>query len=197
MECATLRSFVTPKLSRARASNGLVAFGYAHCLVDENNPEVFYCGRKAASGEREHSSRAAKTGRALRHARFHGSCCSQTPIRAVQLIGRLLVFRAKTYGLCAFCGNFFCLYNAPSWKGALPWCGRCIVNDVKLYEVKACDWCGQEKRSSTLNSVWTSDRKQRFLCKTCSRPAFLNAPFKVDWKSICDDLTGVHKSKRR
>lgn len=196
--CNTLRSFLTPKAVRAKSQNGLVAFGYSQSLVDEETGR-FYCGRKPASSDRESSSRGAKTGRALRHSRFYGRDCCNTQLTSVNLIGRLLVFRGKMIlGICCFCGNFFC-QRGTSWHGCSLACGRCITSDGrKLYESTNCDWCGKQCRTTNLTQVWTSDKKKRMLCKVCCRPMFQNAPsFSLDWKSICDDLTGVNKTKHR
>jgi len=196
-ECHTVRSFLTPK--RAKASNGLVAFGYAQSLVDAQDPTAFYCGRKPAAGDREHSTRGAKTGKALRHARCFGTRCADTKLTSVNLIGRLLVFRGKhVLGICCFCGNFFCAKGL-HWHGCLLACGRCIDKDGrKLYESTSCDWCGKQCRTTHLAQLWTADRKKRQLCKTCTRPRFANAPaYSVDWKTVCDDLTGVHSARRR
>lgn len=198
VECDTLRSFLTPKLSRSRASNGLVAFGYSQSLVDDETG-IFYCGRKPASADRENSSRGCKTGRALRMARFYGKNCCNTPLTSINLIGRVLVFRGRMMiSICCFCGNFFCI-RGTNWHGASLCCNRCVTADGrKLYESTNCDWCGKQCRTANLTDVWTSDKKKRSLCKVCSRPAFSNAPsFSLDWKAICDDLTGVNKSKRR
>ena len=194
---STVRSFLTPK--RAKASNGLVAFGYAQSLVDAENPTTFYCGRKPAAGDREHSSRGVKTGKALRHARCFGTRCANTRLTSINLIGRLLVFRGKQIlGICCYCGNFFCA-KGMHWHGCLLSCGRCIDKDGrKLFESTRCDWCGKQCRTTHLTQLWTADRKKRQLCKTCTRPQFVNAPaYTIDWKTVCDDLTGVHSARRR
>ena len=189
--CGTFRSFLTPKATRARSSNGLVAFGYSHALIDEETGE-FYCGRKPAAASRESSSRSSKTGRALRHSRFYGKECGDTKLTTVNLIGRLLVFRGKMIiGVCCYCANFFAV-KGDSWHGASLCCGRCITADGrKLFESNTCDWCSRQCRSTDLTQVWTSDKRKRNLCKKCSRPAFSNAEsFSLDWKTVCDNLTG-------
>ena len=195
-ECDTFRSFLTPKINRARVSNGLVAFGYEKSLVCDEDPTQFYCGRKPATAEKESSARGAKTGKALRHARFYGKHCSDTKLTFVNLIGRLLVFRSKIYGICCFCANYFML-QGDSWHGASLCCGRCIdAQGRKLYETAACDWCGKQCRSTNLTQLWTTDRKRRSLCKACSKPAYANAPtYSLDWQIMCNELCGVSKHK--
>jgi hypothetical protein len=195
-ECDTFRSFLTPKINRARVSNGLVAFGYEKSLVCDEDPTTFYCGRKPATSEKESSARGAKTGKALRHARFYGKHCSDTKLTFVNLIGRLLVFRSKIYGICCFCANYFML-QGDSWHGASLCCGRCIdAQGRKLYETAACDWCGKRCRSTNLTQLWTTDKKRRALCKACSKPAYANAPtYSLDWQIMCNELCGVSKHK--
>jgi len=191
-ECDTCRSFLTPKITRARVSNGLVAFGYEKSLVCEDDPTQFYCGRKPAMAEKESSARGAKTGKALRHARFHGKRCCDTKLTFVNLVGRLLVFRSSIFGICCFCANYFEL-QGDSWHGASLCCGRCIdAQGRKLYETAACDWCGKRCRSTNLTQLWTADGNKRALCKACSKPAYANAPsFSLDWQLMCNELCGV------
>ena len=195
-ECDTFRSFLTPKINRARVSNGLVAFGYEKSLVCDEDPTKFFCGRKPATAEKETSARGAKTGKALRHARFYGKHCSDTELTFVNLVGRLLVFRSKIYGICCFCANYFML-QGDSWHGASLCCGRCIdAQGRKLYETAACDWCGKRCRSTNLTQLWTTDKKRRALCKACSKPAYANAPtYSLDWQLMCNELCGVTKHK--
>ena len=196
-KCDTFRSFLTPKVNRARVCNGLVAFGYEKSLVDDENPTIFYCGRKPVTAEKETSARGAKnTGKALHHARHFGAHCSDTKLTFVNLIGRLLVFRSSIFGICCYCANYFKL-QGNSWHGASLCCGRCIDGQGrKLYETAACDWCGKQCRSTNLTEVWTNDGKKRSLCKTCSKPAYANAPsFSLDWQHMCNELCGVAKHK--
>jgi len=105
--CSSVRSFLTPK--RGRASNGLVAFGYCQSLVSDQNLGEFYCGRKKLPPERSASSRGAKTGRALRHAKFFGNDCGNTRLRQLSLIGRILMWRSRMYSICCYCGEFIAL----------------------------------------------------------------------------------------
>ena len=195
-ECDTFRSFLTPKINRARVSNGLVAFGYEKGLVCEEDPTRFYCGRKPATAEKESSARGAKTGKALRHARFYGKRCCDAKLTFVNLIGRLIVFRSKIYGICCYCANYF-LLQGDSWHGASLCCGRCIdAQGRKLYETAACDWCGKHYRSTNLTQLWTTDKRKRSLCKACSKPAYANAPaYSLDWQVVCNELCGVSKHK--
>jgi hypothetical protein len=199
-ECDTFRSFLTPKTTRAKAQNGLTAFGFAQSLIDDDD-FGFYCGRRPAAPERENSLRGAKTGRALRHARFHGTRCGDTKLRQINLIGRLLVFRSKMYTICCYCGNFFHFgkHQVP-WHGDRLCCGRCVTQDGRYLFLNdlSCNWCGKACRAAKLCEIWTKDKQKRALCTGCCKPQFQNAPaYTLDWTQMCAQLTGMASRKTR
>ena len=164
-------------------------------LVCDEDPTKFYCGRKPATAE-ESSARGAKTGKALRHARFYGKHCSDTKLTFVNLIGRLLVFRSKIYGICCFCANYFML-QGDSWHGASLCCGRCIdAQGRKLYETAACDWCGKRCRSTNLTcSCGPRTRRGARCAKPAANPPYLTPTYSLDWQIMCNELCGVSKHK--
>lgn len=192
-ECNSIRSFLTPK--RGRASNGLIAFGFSQSLVSDENLGTFYCGRKRTAPERT-TTRGAKTGRALRHSQHFGKRCQDTKLTKMNLIGRILMFRQKMIAICCYCANFFCMDNNMPWHGASLCCGECIdKNGRKLWAFNNCDWCAKKCRASHLTSIWCKDKKEHKLCKQCCRPAFHAKPYTLDWKDICDTLTGCRANK--
>ena len=199
-ECDTFRSFLTPKTTRAKARNGLTAFGFAQSLIDDND-FGFYCGRRPAPKEREHSLRGAKTGRALRHARFYGTRCGDTKLRQINLIGRILNFRGTQYAICCYCGNFFQFgkHQVP-WHGDRLCCGRCVTQDGRYLFLNdlSCNWCGKACRAAKLCEIWTKDKQKRALCTGCCKPQFQNAPaYTLDWTQMCAQLTGMASRKTR
>lgn len=186
--CSSVRSFLTPK--RGRASNGLVAFGYCQSLVSDQNLGEFYCGRKKLQPDRSASARGAKTGRALRHAKFFGSECGDTRLKQLSLIGRMLVWRSRMYTICCYCANFFCVNNA-SWHGDALCCGECVDSSGRLlFDYQPCAWCLKEFRALKLTSIYCDQRKEHKLCKQCCRQEFFAPPYTLSWRDICDTLSG-------
>lgn len=192
-ECSSIRSFLTPK--RGKASNGLIAFGFSQSLVSDVELGTFYCGRKRTTPERT-TARGARTGRALRHSQHFGKRCQDTKLTIMNLIGRILIFRGKMIAICCYCANFFCMDNNMPWHGASLCCGECIDNNGrKLWAFNNCDWCAKKCRASHLTSVWCKDKKEHKLCKQCCRPAFHAKPYTLEWRDICDTLTGCKSNK--
>lgn len=193
--CSSVRSFLTPK--RGRASNGLVAFGYCKSLVSDQKLGEFYCGRKKLPPDRSTSSRTAKTGRALRHARFFGNFCGDTTLKQLSLIGRNLVWRSRQYSICSYCANFFCVDNA-SWHGDSLCCGECVDSSGRLlFDYQPCAWCLKEFRALKLTSIYCDERVEHKLCKQCLRPQFFAPPYTLRWRDICDTLTGCKSAGKQ
>lgn len=197
--CQSFRSFLTPQKKRASASNGLIAFGFSNALIDPSDPRTFFCARKnkyKPNKRKNAGARSCKTGRALRQAKHFGVDCQHTKLTQISLIGRLMVFNKKIYGICTGCANFTTL-SGRSFHNDSICCLRCVdaTTGKKLYTFQECDWCSKRCRSTHLTDVWCSDRKKHSLCRACTIPAFTSSkPFSVNWSVICTALSTGRKT---
>ena len=162
--CRSFRSFLTPQKKRVSASNGLIAFGFHNALIDPSEPTTFFCARKnkwKATRRKGTGARTGKTGRALRQAKHYGRMCEHQKLTQINLIGRLLVYDKKIYGICSgklwYGQTHFCFARTdpsrlrrPLFSQAVRIFSRCPANRFSATTSAAFDaWTRRRARNCT------------------------------------------------
>ena len=182
LHCKTFKSFVNHVVSDTLTKN-LHAHGHRKVLVDDDTMKL-YCGKrseKVSDGKKKAcpidglddvtTGRVQKRNAKEMRKEIKNKLCSQTELKGINLIGRLLQFYNTLYTVCPSCGNFM-EYNKHFLRDTF-YCGGCLSKSGELYSKISCAFCRLSKKNENWVPVACMDAGEKTsinLCSNCYKP---------------------------
>lgn len=189
LHCKTFKSFVN-KIVKGKTKN-LMAYGHRKVLIDDDTMEL-YCGKRSEklsdgkkrtlpdasiAGTLDHDILSAanervkkRTAKEIRK-ELKNNLCSQTKLKSINLIGRVLQFYGVLYTVCPSCGNFMEYSNKYFLKDTF-YCGGCLSDNGELFSSIKCLFCKVPKKNDWTPVTCMEDGEYTTinLCQDCHKP---------------------------